>query len=511
MLAKVASGAVLGIEAFHIEVEVDIQMGVPGMSIVGLGGTAIQEAKERVRSAIRNSGYEFAPRKVTINLAPANLKKEGPMFDLAIAAAILVASEQLNGARLGNYMIVGELSLDGRVRPISGVLPIALAARAAGFKGILVPELNAQEAALVEGLEVHPVENLAHAVAILDSPATHVPLELDRERVWDRAPRLEADFSEVQGQVVAKRGLELSAAGGHNVVLVGPPGSGKTMLARRLPGILPDLTFEEAIEITKLYSVAGLLGAKGSLIAERPFRSPHHSVSNAGLVGGTASPRPGEISLAHRGVLFLDELAEFRRDVVEQLRQPLEEGCITISRAQATVTYPADISLVAALNPCPCGYRGDSTRNCSCTPAMAARYWSKLSGPLLDRIDLHIEVPRLSPDELLSVVPAESSATIRARVMRARLVQAHRFRHIKHVYCNAQMGSRQLREHCRLDAESQQLLRLAINQLGLSGRSHNRILKLSRTIADLDGSESLTATHVSEAIQFRTLDRSVLR
>jgi magnesium chelatase family protein len=477
--------------------------------LVGLGGAAVQEAKERVRSAIRNSGYEYAPRKVTINLAPANLRKEGPMFDLAIATALLVASGQLDGARLGNYMIVGELSLDGRVRAISGALPIALAARAAGFKGLLLPEVNAQEAALVDGLEVHPVETLAHAVAILHRPDQNQPLEVDRATLWERAPRIDADFSEVRGQGLAKRALELAAAGGHNIALVGPPGSGKTMLARRLPGILPDLSFDEAIEITKLYSVAGLLASKGGLIADRPFRAPHHSVSNAGLVGGSSTPKPGEISLAHRGVLFLDEFAEFKRDVVEQLRQPLEEGCITISRAHSTVTYPAQISLVVALNPCPCGYRGDTARVCGCTPSVAERYWSKLSGPLLDRIDLQVEVPRLSPDDLLDTAPAESSAAIRGRVVRARELQEERFRQVPNVYCNAQMTNRLLQRHCQLDAAGTALLRDSIDRLGLSARSHNRVLKLARTIADLDGAEHLTAGHVGEAIHFRSFDRRI--
>ncbi len=507
MLAKALSGAVLGVDAYVVEVEVDIANGLPAFTVVGLGDTGVQESRERVKSAIRNSGYAFPPLRLTCNLAPADIKKAGPSFDLPIAVGILAASDQIVPDALADTMFVGELSLDGALRPVSGILPIALSAARAGFKAIVVPAANAPEAALVSELAVFGADSIAQVVGLLNQRSGLEATRVDLGSMLGAPDPDMPDFEEVKGQDFAKRALEVAAAGGHNVMLVGPPGSGKTMLAKRLPGILPPLDASESLEVTKLYSVAGLLPAGTPLITRRPFRSPHHSISPAGLVGGSSVPRPGEISLAHHGVLFLDELPEFRRDVLEVMRQPLEDGVVTISRAQMALTYPAQFTLAAALNPCPCGYRGDAVKACSCSTFQADRYWTRLSGPLLDRIDLQIEVPRLSQADMMQAQQAEPSSVIRARVMAAREVQRDRFKGAPGVHCNAQMRARDVRDHCRLEATGTELLRLAIAQLGLSARSYDRILKVARTIADLEASAAIEAPHVAEAIQYRTLDR----
>ncbi|MEB3197592.1 MAG: YifB family Mg chelatase-like AAA ATPase [Candidatus Sericytochromatia bacterium] len=503
MVAKLVSGALEGIEAYMVEVEVDLANGLPHYAVVGLPDAAVQEGKERVRAALRNAGYEVPQRRITVNLAPADTRKQGPLYDLPIALGLLVASGQLRPAPDFSALLVGELALDGQVRAVRGVLALAMAARAAGLSAVLVPAANAQEAALVDGLQVYAVESLAHAAAVLASPTSECPLPGAVRAELISEPTIGLDMAEVKGQAIAKRALEIAAAGGHNVMLVGAPGSGKTMLARRLAGILPPLSYPEALELTRLYSIAGLLAQHRGIVSERPFRAPHHSVSCAGLIGGGPQPRPGEASLAHHGVLFLDELPEFRRDVIEQLRQPLEQGVVQLARAQAALAYPARLTLVAALNPCPCGFLGDRLQACRCAPGQAERYWNRLSGPLLDRLDLCAHVARLSEGELLDEKEAEPSQVIRQRVLAARARQRLRFESEPDVHCNAQMGPALLRRHTRLDDASKQLLRSAIRQLALTGRALDRVLKTSRTIADLAEREAIATEHVAEALQYR--------
>jgi len=508
MLARIYSSTVIGMDIVPIEIEVDAGKGLSKLAIVGLPDEAVKEAKDRVKSSIINSGYKFPAGRLTINLAPATIKKVGPDFDLALALGILTASKQLAPRMQKKYIVLGELALDGRVRWVKGILPRIMDIKEKDIEGVILPLSNAREAGIIQGKPVYPVSTLQDAVRFLKGELDIKPYKVDIERIFAEESKYSIDFSDVKGQYAAKRALEIAAAGSHNIIMIGSPGIGKTMLAKRLATIVPDMSIDESIETTILYSVAGFIKKGQALVGRRPFRSPHYTISNIGLVGGGSYPRPGEISLAHNGVLFMDELPEFNRNVLDVLRQPMEDGSVNISRAKGSASFPARFMLVAAMNPCPCGYFGHPTRECRCTPGQRQRYMSRVSGPLLDRIDIQIEVPPVEYRKMKEDTGGMRSEIIKKEVVKTRDIQRERFRGRK-IYSNSRMSSKDIHKYCRLDSDSEQLLELAMTELGLSARSHDKILKIARTIADIEREENINSAHISEAIQYRVLDRNL--